>query len=555
MNFADFSLQADLSEQLQMLGYETPSFAQEQAIPRLLNSESVVVMAPQGSGASEIALIIALHKLTETANALVVVPDVHAATRLSRQLRTIGKNKTDSVILDEGVVAAPVMFATPAVAAKAMQDNAVNADQLTLVAMVNTDALASAEDCKAIAAAMPDGCQSYLTACHETETTQQIFAAVQGNTIRIDCPSENRPANAVPHQVWPVGSDLKRRFMVHFLKRNGPQRTLVYVEDKTAGSHLARRLRARKFVAKTLFKQQNKNQSGDVLQELMDGKLQVIVTNQLVLENDTATFDYIINYDVPTTSADYQKRLEAAGNATIVSLVAPSEEEDLLNIEFEVGRPLQRFESPDFDYTSTAPATPVKEEKPSRRRGRDRDRDRDRDDDHYGNEGRTGRSGRRGRKKEYVWDPEIPKSWGDRNAMREDPPKTPLEEWEPTPMPEFWFVDGEYTPSTFPPKQTKYPGIKQSEKKGKSNRRRRRGKGQGAKAQQGQGQQQKQQPRKQGQPNKQGGQQRKGNNNAQSRNKANANNNQMQDAGNKPKRNNRRRRRRGGNKNKSNNNS
>ncbi len=558
MNFADFSLNADLQSQLQTLGYETPSYAQAEALPRLLNKESVVVVAPQGSGASEIALIMALHSLTADAQALVLIPDAAAANRLSQQLRTIGKTKTGSVTLIEDAVpdalaTTRVIFATPTAAAKALAAQSLSLANTQLLAVVHAQAYESAEDCKAIAAALPNGCQSYITACSETETAQQIFAAIQGNTIRIDCPTEARPLNAVPHQVWPVGSDLKRRFMVHFLKSHRPQRTLIYVADKTAGSHLARRLRARKFLAKTLFNQQSKLQSGELLKDMAAGKLQVLVTNQPVLE-DAAEFDFIVNYDVPTTPADYQKRMQKAGNATLVSLVAPAEEEDILNIEFEVGRPLQRFESAAFDYTSAAPAA-AKEQKSTRRndrnsdseQGRDRGRNRGRSgnrdrNDSYNSDDRGNRRRGRGREKEYVWDPEIPKTWGDRSAPREDPPKTPLDDWAPTPMPEFWFVDGEYAPAKMPVKKTKYPGIsnsEKSEKSGKSGRRRRRGgKNRSGGKKQAQGQQQ---SRNQGQP-----QAKSADNRKKSAAKADVGNANQKPAGNKKRNNRRRRRRRGG---------
>ena len=51
---------------------------------------------------------------------------------------------------------------------------------------------------------------------------------------------------------------------------------------------------------------------------------------------------------------------------------------------------------------------------------------------------------RRKQQTKTEWDPEVPRTWGDRNAMRTNPDKTPLEEWSPSPLPAIWSDKTQY---------------------------------------------------------------------------------------------------------------
>ncbi|RLT52398.1 MAG: hypothetical protein DWI67_05760, partial [Chloroflexi bacterium] len=121
---------------------------------------------------------------------------------------------------------------------------------------------------------------------------------------------------------------------------------------------------------------------------------------------DASAITRLVNCDLPRQPA-YLARLQAVPNAVVCSLVTPMEEQSLLDLEDKLGHPLWRDLVSDFDYTD-APAETA--------RG----------------------SGARVTGTVAEWDPEIPRTWGERGAPRVDPPKMPLEDWQPEPLPPIW---------------------------------------------------------------------------------------------------------------------
>ena len=87
---------------------------------------------------------------------------------------------------------------------------------------------------------------------------------------------------------------------------------------------------------------------------------------------DVEELGHVVNFDIPPTSEDYIHRVGRTGRADAVgdafTFVTPTEERDLKDIEYMLGRRLPRISIPDFDYGPRGPEAPEKP-KPTTRLG------------------------------------------------------------------------------------------------------------------------------------------------------------------------------------------
>jgi superfamily II DNA/RNA helicase len=129
--------------------------------------------------------------------------------------------------------------------------------------------------------------------------------------------------------------------------------------------------------------------------------------NSMPVEN----VKYVVHYHLPDSTNGYLDILNKTPDSVHMSLIAPGEEEQLIEIEDMLKRPILRNILTNFDYGKQV-TNPRKKKKRSKRK-------------------KTPQT-------KTVWDPEVPRTWGDPNAPRSIPEKIPLETWSPSPLPSIW---------------------------------------------------------------------------------------------------------------------
>ena len=150
----------------------------------------------------------------------------------------------------------------------------------------------------------------------------------------------------------------------------------------------------------------------------------LIVPKQIPANLKVTEVTHVVHYDLPNDTRQYFKALQQVPHAVHISLVTPQDEVKILEIEDSIGRPLFRDMLADFDYS-----------RPDRKNKTDTLSKED-----IRTSRRTGTTRRRKKpaEKKTPWDPEIPRSWGDRNTARNQPEKIPLAQWSPEPLPAIW---------------------------------------------------------------------------------------------------------------------
>lgn len=415
MTFTQFGLDPALLARLAARGYRQATALQLAALPGLLQGLPLLACGRPGSGHSEAFLLGALQRNAAQPVAglqtVVVAASVHRAQMYARQVLALGGDALRAAILEEDGAGADaaLLIAAPAQLQQLAQLLPA-APQLRMLVVDGLDALLRSDGApllRTLLSQLPAGLQ---TALFYDEPADAVLALAR--TLHADAaplPIAGDGPGSITQRAWPVPRPLKMRLLMRMLKELDAARLLLIAPGGHMGVQFARKLRTRNVRASYLAADTSAAAAGEMLRSFQNGRLPVlIVPDQLPVELDASTITHLVNFDLPRQTA-YLARLQATPDAVVCSLITPMEEQSLLDIEDKLGHPLWRDLVSDFDYTSETPAEAA--------RG----------------------GGSRVAATVAEWDPEIPRTWGERGAPRVDPPKMPLENWQPEPLPPIWF--------------------------------------------------------------------------------------------------------------------
>ena len=414
MTFTQFGLEPALLARLAARGYRQATALQLAALPVMLQGLPLLACGRPGSGHSEAFLLAALQRNAAQPVAglqtVVVAASVHRAQMYARQMLALGGDALRAAILEEdGAGADAALLIVVPAQLQQLAQLLPAAPPLRMLVVDGLDALLrtdAAPALRTLLSQLPAGVQTALF-CDEAADAVLVLA----RTLHADAallPVASDGPGSIPQRAWPVPRPLKMRLLMRMLKELDAARLLLIAPGGHMGIQFARKLRTRNVRASYLAADTSAAAAGEMLRSFQNGRLPVlIVPDQLPGELDASTITHLVNFDLPRQPA-YLARLQAVPAAVVCSLVTPMEEQSLLDLEDKLGHPLWRDLVSDFDYTSETPAEAA----------------------------RAGGSRVAGTVAE--WDPEIPRTWGERGAPRVDPPKMPLEDWQPEPLPAIW---------------------------------------------------------------------------------------------------------------------
>ena len=398
---------------LAVRGYRQATALQQAALPVLLQGLPLLAAGRPGSGHSEAFLLAALQRNAAQPVAglqtVVLAASVHRAQMYARQMLVLAGDSMRAAILEEDGAGADSALLIVAPAQLLQLEKLLPAAlQLRMLVVDGMDALLRSDVAPALRSVLAQLRAGVQTALFCDEPVAPVLALAR--TLHADAevlPVAGDGPGSSTQRAWPVPRPLKMRLLLRMLKELDAARLLLIAPGGHMGVQFARKLRTRNVRASYLASDTSAAAAGEMLRSFQNGRLPVlIVPDQLPAELDASAITHLVNFDLPRQPA-YLARLQAVPNAVVCSLVTPMEEQSLLDLEDKLGHPLWRDLVSDFDYTD-APAEAA--------RG----------------------SGARVTGTVAEWDPEIPRTWGERGAPRVDPPKMPLEDWQPEPLPPIW---------------------------------------------------------------------------------------------------------------------
>ena len=430
MSFTELGLQQTLSTRLLNLGYISPAPAHNKTIPTILDGDSLLVCSPLGAGFTESALLSIINlsvTQSQSGQAYVILSpsEDHKHVTEQRLKLLVGKEIAIDICTDlEGSLLPKHQACIWVSTAKEFHNhlrNTPNIEELSCTLLLTeTDemiARGSKPDLLALSQYLSKQCQVLIYASRVTKSINSISRSLQHNPKRYKLNTNIDEPASIAQQAWPVPENMKSQLLLKLTSKLHNGKAIIMVRNDQTAARLARRMRTRRIKAaagRSVDKLDTftRFESGDIKMLFLSDS----VNNSISLEDVT----YVVHYHLPNSPSRYLDILTKTPGSVHISLISPREEERLIEIEDILKRPILRNILPNFDYGKQVSKSA--DESKSRTKKK--------------------RSKRNKKPQTNVkWDPDVPRTWGDRNAPRSNPEKIPLEQWSPNSLPSIWLED------------------------------------------------------------------------------------------------------------------
>ena len=382
MSFSLLGLSKDLLRSVELAGYATPTFIQENSIPVILKGQDLIAQSKTGSGktASFVLPILQLFEdsrdpkrrifkcliLTPTRELAMQVSGVVKifARNLSKPLRTIllvGGLNIDLQIrnLHHG---ADIAVATPGRLLDLIRRKEINLSSLNLLVVDEADKMFDmgfTEELDEILKALPVKRQNVLFSATINEEVINLTKKFMHNPVYIRAEDEIPTVDGIHQRAIEVNRNNRGPLLRHLITVEGWSHVLVFVASVRAADILAAKLKSTGILADALHGGMTQAQRTFVLNDFKNKTVKVLVATDIIARGiDIDKLPFVVNYDLPRSSNDYIHRIgrtaRAGMSGVAISFIGHEDKTHFALIEKRVQTRLIRESIKGFELTGEA---------------------------------------------------------------------------------------------------------------------------------------------------------------------------------------------------------
>ncbi|SEI64718.1 Superfamily II DNA and RNA helicase [Allopseudospirillum japonicum] len=399
MSFTSLGLSPCVQSHLQHLGYQQPTPIQSQAIGPLLAGTDLLAVAETGSGKTAAFLLPLLEKMHTKARklhahqvrTLVLVPTRELAIQIHQaalRYASAYPKACTALAIYGGVsintqmqamrTGCDLILATPGRLLDLLEKNAISLSQVEHLVLDEADRLLDlgfSEAVQTLMAAIPKHCQRVLLSATFPPEVQTLAQSLLVNAHQLDLtPSHTFPTH-LNQRALLVDKNKRTALLRHLLSTHPQAQFLVFVASKRGADQLVHKLHKYGFTGKTLHADRSQKERQSALARFQAGEIQVLIATDVAARGlDIAQLAFVINYDLPRSSADYVHRIgrsaRAGATGTAISLIDPDSEAHFRLIEKRYQIRLERESLADFAPSPSALSAPTPTKGPAPVKGR-----------------------------------------------------------------------------------------------------------------------------------------------------------------------------------------
>ena len=359
-NFSDFNLVPPIQTALDTIGYKTPTPIQEQTIPLVIEGHDVLGIAQTGTGKTAafcLPIINYLHKRRvnregRSPRSLILTPTRELAIQIHQSLETYGQNLRQKYSVIFGGVkqgkqvkdlkgGTDVLVATPGRLLDLIDQGLLKLDRVEVLVLDEADRMLDMgfmRDIKKILPMLPQKRHNlFFSATMPTEIQKLANTIlVQPKTVKVTPPATT--VKRIDQSVMYVDKKDKMNLLVHLLKREKNQKTLVFVEMKHVANRVTEKLEKNGIQASAIHGNKTQNARQKAIQDFTNDKIKVMVATDIASRGiDIDGITHVINYELSNVAESYVHRIgrtaRAGSDGVAISLVTADEKSYLVNIE------------------------------------------------------------------------------------------------------------------------------------------------------------------------------------------------------------------------------
>ena len=351
VRFADLGLSDAVMQAVVDMGYETPTPVQAASIPEVLAGRDILAAAQTGTGKTAAFLLPTMSKLGHVVppakkgdrgrrrrNAarghgplmLVITPTRELAQQIDEVCTTVAKRTGHTAVTVVGGLSygpqkqalargCDILVATPGRLVDLIEQGAANLDEVGVLVLDEADRMLDMGFLPQV--------RTIVSKCREERQTLQFSATLDEERVgaitnlvhepaRVEIAPVTSTADTVDQYVVPVSMDEKNALLAEVLKKEGPERVIVFVRTKRRADTCVRRLARSGFKCEAIHGDRSQGQRQRALAAFRDGRVQVLVATDVLARGiDVSDVRYVINFDVPEEPTDYIHRIGRTGRA------------------------------------------------------------------------------------------------------------------------------------------------------------------------------------------------------------------------------------------------
>jgi len=383
MTFQDLGIIDPIIKALRAQGYVQPTPIQQQAIPKLLKGKDLLGCAQTGTGKTAAFSIPILQQMYEDQSwdrrrreikCLIVAPTRELAIQIDESISAYGqftglrntvifggvKQGNQTRALSKGI---DILTATPGRLLDLIGQGYITLEHVKYAVLDEADHMLDMgfiHDIKKIVKQLPQKRQSLFFSATMSPEILKLSRGILGHPERITIKPEQATAERVEQNVYFVTKKDKRKLLLHLLRENEMDSTLVFSRTKHGANRIAKQLDKAGFNAAAIHGNKSQGARQKALQQFKDGDLKVLVATDIAARGiDVDELSYVVNFDLPNVAETYVHRIGRTGRAdasgVALSFCDAEERAYLKDIQKLIGQSIPVVDEHPFPDDGTAP--------------------------------------------------------------------------------------------------------------------------------------------------------------------------------------------------------
>jgi len=367
--FAALALKPEVLKALSDVGYESPSPIQAATIPPLLEGSDVLGQAQTGTGktaAFALPILSRIELKPGKPQALVLAPTRELAIQVAEAFQRYAAHMPGLQVLPiyGGQSYGPQLHAlkrgvqivvgTPGRVIDHLERGTLDLSELKFLVLDEADEMLRMgfiDDVEKVLQATPPSRQVALFSATMPAPIRKIAQQHLKNPVEVTIKSSTTTAANIRQRYWFVSGLHKLDAMTRILEAEPFDAMIIFARTKQATEELAEKLQARGLAAAAINGDIAQAQRERVIQQLKDGKLDVLVATDVAARGlDVERISHVLNYDIPYDTESYVHRIGRTGRAgrsgEAILFVTPREKGMLRAIERATRQPIEEMRLP-----------------------------------------------------------------------------------------------------------------------------------------------------------------------------------------------------------------
>ncbi len=363
LSFKSLGLSEAVVQQVETLGFTTPTAIQVQAIPELLNGRDVVGQSQTGTGKTAAFSLPMLERIdldSRVVQALILTPTRELASQVTDAIRSFSGNRRLGILtvcggqsmerqireLKRGV---QVVVGTPGRIIDLLDRGDLKLDQIKWVVLDEADEMLSMgfiDDVKKILKQAPAERQTTCFSATMPRPIRELIAKFLRSPVTVTVEQPKATPSRIEQRVYMVPRGWsKPKALQPILELEDPEAALIFVRTRRAAAELTSQLQAAGHSVDEYHGDLSQSQRERLLSRFRSGQVRWVVATDIAARGlDVDHLTHVINYDLPDQVESYIHRIGRTGRAgktgIAISLIQSFDRRKLNLIERKVRQTL-----------------------------------------------------------------------------------------------------------------------------------------------------------------------------------------------------------------------